>query len=175
MSKLDKINKIKEEENELRRILKLNNKLEYLFGQEQIINVNLNPINIKYKFCKENDNGFIEYKRTLSTYNNKKGKLLRQIYWRIHEYFIEQSNNIDDKFSNTLKCFYVIGLEDDGTPSNMSLQELNDSLQIIVESIQNTNINIKYLYLFNEIDKCYLLLVKFELELNNIDFDFDFF
>ena len=54
----------------------------------------------------------------------------------------------------------------------MSLQELNDSLQIIIDVIQNTEINIKYLYLFNEIDKSYLLLVKCELEQNNINFDF---
>ena len=151
---------------EIRRILRLNSKFEYLFSQNEL----MSPMKIKYKFCKENENGFIEYKRTLSTYTEKKGKLLRQIYWRIHENFIEQLNK--DNKSIRLKCFYVIGLEDNGSSSKMSLEELNESLEIITEAIKNTNINIIYLYLLNEIDKSYLLLVKLELDNDLVNFDF---
>lgn len=158
---------ISNKNNPIRKIVKLASKFDYLINNF----TNSNCINIKYKFCKEFESGYIEYKRTLTTYNNKKGKLLRQIYWRLHENYIQNemiSSNLDFK----LKCFYVIGLEDSGTPSNSSLEELDNSLQIILESIKDTNINIIYLYLFNEINKSYLLLVKFELKPEFIDWDY---
>ena len=66
----------------------------------------------------------------------------------------------------------MIGLEDDGSSSNLSLNELDKSLNIILQAISDTNINKSYLYLFNEINKSYLLLIKFELDINNIDFDY---
>ncbi len=165
-------NNINNKNNYLRKIIKLGNKFEYLFDYNLNIKKNNidNPIKIKYKFCKEYELGFIEYKRTLSTYTDKKGKLLRQIYWRLHENYTETLNIL-----NFLTCYYVIGLEDDGTSSNLSQSELDKSLKIILQTISDTNINIKYLYLFNEINKSYLLLIKFQLDLNNIDYDFDFF
>ncbi len=156
--------------NNLRKIIKLENKFEYLFDYNVNINKNNieNPIKIKYKFCKEYELGFIEYKRTLSTYSDKKGKLLRQIYWRLHENYTNESNIDLDK----LKCYYVIGLEDDGSSSNLTSSELDKSLNIILETISKTNINKSYLYLFNEINKSYLLLIKLELDINNTDFDY---
>ncbi len=171
--KLGLIEKNKKQNNYERKIIKLGNKFEYLFN----FNINYtnqldieNLIKIKYKFCEEYDEGFIEYKRTLSTYSDKKGKLLRQIYWRLHENYTGVFNNLTNTNTdeNKLKCYYVIGLEDDGTPSNLTLTELDQSLNIILNTIANTNINKSYLYLFNEINKSYLLLIKFELELDDV-------
>ena len=159
--------------NYLRKIIKLGNKFEYLFDYNVNKNNIENPIKIKYKFCKEYELGFIEYKRTLSTYSNKKGKLLRQIYWRLHEYYTDSSIESSPIESlNLLKCYYVIGLEDDGSSSNLSLNELDKSLNIILQAISDTNINKSYLYLFNEINKSYLLLIRLELDINNTDFDY---
>ncbi len=159
--------------NYLRKIIKLGNKFEYLFDYNVNKNNIENPIKIKYKFCKEYELGFIEYKRTLSTYSDKKSKLLRQIYWRLHENYTNESNTNESNIDlNKLKCYYVIGLEDDGSSSNLTLSELDKSLNIILQTISDTNINKSYLYLFNEINKSYLLLIKLELDINNVDFDY---
>ena len=107
----------------------------------------------------------------MSTYSNKKGKLLRQIYWRLHENYTGSNIESSNPF-NILKCYYVIGLEDSGSSSNLSLNELDESLNIILHTISDTNINKSYLYLFNEINKSYLLVIKFELDINNIDFNY---
>ena len=47
----------------------------------------------------ENDNGFIEYKRTLCSYDDKTSKLKNQIYWRMSEGM---------KYNSTNSCFYLI-------------------------------------------------------------------
>ena len=169
---MDLLNKNNDKYNNyLRKIIKLGNKFEYLFDYNVNKNNIENPIKIKYKFCKEYELGFIEYKRTLSTYSNKKGKLLRQIYWRLHENYTGSNIESSNPF-NILKCYYVIGLEDSGSSSNLSLNELDESLNIILHTISDTNINKSYLYLFNEINKSYLLVIKFELDINNIDFNY---
>lgn len=168
----------------IRRVSKLYKKLELLF-ENYTNNDIINPINIKYKFCEEYENGFIEYKRNLVSYNKKKDKLLRQLYWRLHESIIYEPvfnqfiinenilrknifdntfNNVNDNINFKLKCYYIIGLEDDGENGKQSFQDLYDSLKIMNETISNTNIKLIYLYLINEIDKSNLLVVKFELE-----------
>ncbi len=67
------------------------------------------------------------------------------------------------------RCYYIIGLEDNGCPSKISIEELNKSLDIIKESIKNTDIKIAYLYLYNELYKSYLLVVKLDIDTNEID------
>ncbi len=124
-----------------------------------------NAFKIKYHFGFEYDDGFIEYKRTLSSYVNKKEKLLRQIYWRISESVIHTNNKYPF-------CYYIIGLEDNGKTSNQSKLEFDLSLQIILDSIINTNIKNKYMYLFNELNKSYILVVKLWIEDNNFNFNY---
>lgn len=184
MGNKKKLNIINNHNNLIRRMSKLYKKLELLFENYSNNDIS-NPINIKYKFCEEHENGLIEYKRNLITYNKKRDKLLRQIYWRLHEsithepllndYILNENivrknifentfNNVNFDDNYTLKCYYIIGLEDDGKTGKQTLQNLYESLNIIYETISNTNIKLIYLYLINEIDKSNLLVVKFELQ-----------
>ena len=174
--------------NIIRRLSRLYEKFELLFNT-CLNNTPMNPISIKYKFCFESVNGPIEYKRTLKTYCKKKDKLLRQIYWRLYESIVYEpiinnnilNKNIMDKDifmelinSSILKCYYVIGIEDNGQTGKININELIESLNMINETILNTNIKLTYLYLINEIDKTNLLVTKFELELEQNDkFCFD--
>jgi hypothetical protein len=151
-----------------RKIIKLNKKLsdifEYFTFQKIPFDIK-HAYRIKYLFNFEYDYGFIEYKRTLSTYNNKKEKLLRQIYWRISE--STEYSNLDIPF-----CYYIIGLEDNGKASNQDIKELEISLQTILDSINNTNLKYKYVYLFNELNKSYLLVIKLWIEDDFDDFTY---
>ncbi len=146
-------------DNIFRKISRLDKKLTEIFELYKGIQENsyLKPYNIKYKFPFEYENGFIEYKRTLSTYLNKKDKLLRQILWRMSESIL---------YSNIKKptCYYIIGLEDDGKTSNLSKEELDKSLEILECSVSNTKIKHNYLYLFNELNKSSVLVIKLWLE-----------
>ncbi len=151
-----------------RIISRLDSKLNKIFDEQEIKKFDANISNayeIKYKFSFEYDTGYIEYKRTLSSYLNKKEKLLRQILWRISESI---------SFSNVKKptCYYIIGLEDDGKSSNQCEEEFDKSLKIILDSIINTCIKYKYTYLYNKLNKSYLLVIKFWIEDDSIDFDF---
>ncbi len=153
----------------IRRILRLDKKITDildLIEESKFVNNSIsNPYTIKYKFGTEYEVGFIEYKRTLSSYLNKKDKLLRQILWRISESVI---------FSEIKKptCYYIIGLEDNGYTSNQTNEEFEKSLKIILDSIIDTNIKYKFIYLFNELDKSVLLVIKFwsEEEFNNFNY-----
>jgi hypothetical protein len=137
-----------------------------------------NPIIFNYNFDKEIDYGFIEYKRTLIYYNNKKSKLLRQIYWRMSEFSVaQQYNKIDKIYKNYQKlnsninhdlCYYIIGLENSGIYSNINTNELYNSLDIIKKTIYNTNINCNYIFLFNKEYNAHILLV--ELYVKNIKY-----
>ncbi len=145
-----------------RKILGLDKKLNIIFNSNREIN---NPTSIKYKFSYEYDYGFIEYKRTLSTYSGKIKKLLRQIYWRMYQSSI-YFENCDPK------CYYLIGLEDNGFPSNINLEELDESLKIIKKSIENTDIKLEYLYLNNELYKSYILVIKLSISKDKFYFEF---
>jgi len=136
-------------------------------GESMISEIGLidNPIIFNYDFDKEIDYGFIEYKRTLIYHNFKKSKLLRQIYWRISEYSIY--NNDIDNHNNNL-CYYIIGLENSGVYSNININELQNSLDIIKKTIYNTNISYEYIFLFNKDNNAYTLLVK--LYMKNINY-----
>ena len=126
-------------------------------GDSRISEIGLtdNPIIFNYNFDKEIDYGFIEYKRTLATYHNfKKSKLLRQIYWRISESCINSLN----------LCYYIIGLENSGQYSNITTNELNKSLDIIIKTISNTNIKYEYLFLLDKNYNSKILIVKLYIE-----------
>ncbi len=160
------MNKIELNKN-IRKIVRLDKKLSDIFDIFDKFDANIfyqkelttikHAFKIKYLFSFEYDFGFIEYKRTLSSYNAKKEKLLRQIYWRISE-SVEYINT-DMPF-----CYYIIGLEDNGKPSNQDEKELDSSLKTILNSIVNTNLKYKYVYLFNELNKSYLLVIKLWIE-----------
>lgn len=155
-------------DNFCRKILRLDKKLTEIFDFYQDTqdiqdiqftqeNSFIKPFNIKYKFPFEYQYGFIEYKRTLSTYLNKKDKLLRQILWRMSESIL---------YSNITKpiCYYIIGLEDDGKTSNLSKDELEKSLEILQSTISDTKIKKNIVYLFNELNKSLVLVIKLWLE-----------
>ncbi len=146
-------------DNICRKILRLDKKLTEIFElyEGEKINSYSKPYYIKYKFPFEYENGFIEYKRTLSTYFNKKDKLLRQILWRMSESILYSCIKIPT-------CYYIIGLEDDGKTSNISREELDKSLEILQCSISDTKIKYNYVYLFNELNKSSVLVIKLWLE-----------
>jgi len=124
-----------------------------------IKNSKQNPILIKYNFLKECPNGSIEYKRSLVSYkDNKIEKLIRQIYWRIYEGLVTDGKKI---------CYYIIGLEDSGLPSNLFENELELSLEIIINFIPKTNLKFSYLYLKNEYNNSIILLIKFWFRKND--------
>lgn len=108
------------------------------------------PVLFNHNFIPEVDTGFIEYKRTLVNYNTKIDKLLRQIYWRLSESFYYSFNF----------CYYVIGLDNSGIYSNINHSDLEISLQIIIKTIHNRNINLKYIYLFNKNFNSYIIICK---------------
>lgn len=144
---------------ELDEIKKLSNKIEELFTN---INENSleNPINFNWDFKKEYMNGFIEYKRTLSTYcdETKINKLIRQIHWRIYEGITTE---------NTNTCYYIIGLEDSGIPSYINSMELEKSIEVIKNAILETELKFTCIYTHNTMKNYNFAIVKFWLGENN--------
>jgi hypothetical protein len=108
----------------------------------------------------ENDNGFIEYKRNLLSYENKLSKLKTQIYWRMSEGLTYNSSN---------SCYYIIGIDDNGTIQKViTHDEIIKSLEIVYKcTIQS---NIKYIYRQIIYNDSILVIIKFwkeETLLNN--------
>ena len=157
--------------NEFVNINKLANLFEDLFVlNEKSINISNididtnNEIIFNYIFEEEIERGNIEYKRSLVSYNNddKTNKLIRQIYWRIYEGVV----NIDKEC-----CYYIIGIEDSGLPSFLSISELKESIEFISKSIENSELNYSYLWLKNSIfDYNYLVVKFFPINSNQIDY-----
>lgn len=146
---------------QLEEIKKLSIIIDNIFLNNNINNFS-NPIEFNYNFKKEYSGGFIEYKRTLTSYvNSKINKLIRQIYWRIYEGIITENINL---------CYYIIGLEDSGFPSYSSEKELENSLQIILETLIDIDLKITYLYLYNSILNYNFIIVKFSLDNNKIEY-----
>lgn len=138
---------------QLDEIKTLSNKINNLFELYFVNNI-LNPIQFNYNFQKEFNNGFIEYKRTLLSYitNDKIDKLIRQIYWRIHEGLI---------VDNTCLCYYIIGVEDSGKPSFITDNELVESVNFILLNVKESEINFSYLYLINTNLNYKFVIIKF--------------
>ena len=143
---------------QMEEIKKLSIEVENLFENNNQ-NSFLTPIEFNYNFKKEYSGGFIEYKRTLSSYATSKiDKLVRQIYWRIYEGLVTESVNL---------CYYIIGLEDSGIPSNMSQEELETSIKIISNTMKNVDLIFTYLYLYNSVLNYNFVIVKFLLDEKN--------
>jgi len=122
-------------------------------------NIFINNLNyLNYNLEKENDNGNIEYKRTLLTYtsDNKKNKLIRQIFWRISEGLL---------IRNEKCCFFIIGIEDNGSLSNLNKFDLINNNIIINSIIKNTNIKSTNKIIFYKNKQ--ILLTRFYLDKND--------
>lgn len=156
--------------NEFEEITNLSTNIEKLF---ELYDTNKTPTKISnslefnYNFKKELTNGYIEYKRTLKSYdlNGKIDKLFRQIYWRMYESFV---------INGLKKCYYIIGLEDSGNPSYISKNELEESVKLIETNINSFNVNFKYLFLKNTIEKYDIVIIKFWIE-NNSENEIEYF
>jgi len=145
---------------------KLSIEINNLFLNNLSSNSFLTLVNFNYNFKKENPKGFIEYKRTISSYANAKiDKLIRQIYWRIYEGLIT---------TNTKLCYYIIGLEDSGIPSYLSKEELEKSMNIILIIQKNTGLKLSYLFLHNDIQNYDFVIIKFLLD-DNIEHKIEYF
>jgi hypothetical protein len=115
---------------------------------------NINEVIFNYVYEKEIERGNIEYKRSLESYNknDKTNKLIRQIYWRIYEGVV----SIDKEC-----CYYIIGIEDSGSPSFLTKNEIFNSLYFICETLSNTELNYSYLLVKNTLLNYEYLIVKF--------------
>lgn len=124
---------------------------QYIFPNES------KPIEFNYNFTKELADGFIEYKRTLLSYssNDKIEKLIRQIYWRIYEGLVTDGVS---------QCYYIIGIEDSGEPSYLNVQELSESVNIILTNLNNSEIKYTSLYLTNTKLNYKFAVVKFWID-----------
>jgi len=160
---------------EFDKINMLSNKIENLFETSKSY-INTHKINtidelkniprvvFNYIYEKEIVRGNIEYKRTLETYNEneKKNKLIRQIYWRMYEGVVSVNKEC---------CYYIVGIEDSGNPSFLTTNEIFNSLNFISNTISETDLNYSYLLVENTILGNIYLIVKFWPNvLNLIDF-----
>jgi elongation factor 1-alpha len=83
-----------------------------------------------FTLTKENDDGFVEYKRTLCNCNDMKiNKYATQMMWRITQ-------------NNKKFAIYFIGVNDDGTFADLNNDELFESVKkiIIISDIINASI-----------------------------------
>lgn len=114
---------------------------------------NIPKVIFNYVYEKEIERGNIEYKRSLESYNenDKTNKLIRQIYWRIYEGVV----SIDKEC-----CYYIIGIEDSGSPSFLTTKEIFNSLCFISETIKETELDYSYLLIENTILKNEYMIVK---------------
>lgn len=103
-------------------------KLSEIFESENnILNIEL-PV--------ESDNGFIEYKRNLSSYESKLFKLKTQIYWRMSEGL---------RFNSSSHCYYIVGIEDNGNIlEQITEDEMTKTLTIVKNCIDKSNIKSVY-------------------------------
>lgn len=160
---------------DLDKINKLSNKIEELFeisnshiNTHKINTVdeleNIHKVIFNYIYEKEIERGNIEYKRSLESYNenDKTNKLIRQIYWRIYEGVVSVDREC---------CYYIIGIEDSGSPSFLTTKEIFNSLNFISETIEKTELDYCYLFVENTILNNIYIIVKFWPKISNlIDF-----
>jgi hypothetical protein len=142
----DEINQDEYVDFSINNIINLYNNLEKLFIEDKIYNLYI-------EFPQEYYHGFIEYKRTLATYDNKIDKLRTQILWRLSEGLIHNQKEL---------CYYIIGLEDNGKFPllNIELTELEMSRKMIEQCIVNTQISMDYRYLSIEKENKIILIVR---------------
>lgn len=109
----------------------------------------------------ENDNGFIEYKRNIASFEYKPSKLKTQIYWRLSEGL---------NYNSQSSCYYIIGIENNGQIKNpITQEEITKTINIINKCTISSDI--KYIYKNIIYKNTPLLIVKFwkEEKLNETD------
>jgi hypothetical protein len=136
-------------DDEMPNELDINKMFEIHYKLTQIFETDIDILNIELP--NECDNGFIEYKRNLLSYENKQSKLKTQIYWRIAEGLTYNSSNI---------CYYILGIEDNGTIlKEITNEEIEKSINIIEKCIKKSNI--KAIKKFVKYKENRLLVYKF--------------
>jgi hypothetical protein len=112
---------------------------------------NDNICDLKLVLPEENDYGFIEYKRSFLSYENKLSKLKTQIYWRMSQGL---------RYNSQSSCYYLLGLENDGTIiKEISNLDFSKSIEILKKCIFESNIKFFSKKVFMK-DK-YFILIKF--------------
>jgi hypothetical protein len=161
----DNFNKINTLSNEIEELFNVS---KYYVNTHKINTIdelkNIPKVIFNYVYEKEIERGNIEYKRSLESYNenDKTNKLIRQIYWRIYEGVV----SIDKEC-----CYYIIGIEDSGSPSFLTTKEIFNSLCFISETIKKTELDYSYLLVENTILKNEYMIVKFWPKISDlIDF-----
>jgi len=133
-----------DDELDIDKMFEIHYKITELFENNKIDILDIN-------LPKENNFGFIEYKRTLTTYKKRISKLKTQIYWRLSEGLTYNSQNI---------CYYIIGIDDNGSIKHpITDDEIIITLDIINNCINNSDI--KYLYKKIIYNNHQLLIIKF--------------
>jgi len=130
----------------INNIINLHNKIELIFNQNKQIYYLDKISDLNIEFPPEYYHGFIEYKRTLSTYEHKIDKLRTQILWRLSEGLIHNQKEM---------CYYIVGIDDDGSYPllNIGITELEKSKKNIEQCINNMRISMDYRYLSIEKEK----------------------
>jgi elongation factor 1-alpha len=94
------------------------------------------------KLCPENDDGNIEYKRYLINLDdNKLEHLATQMNWRLYE-----GDNL---------ATYYLGVDDDGTPYNLSNREKKETLENFMKLLDKTNSEITNFETIKNNKNCY--------------------
>jgi hypothetical protein len=129
---------------DINTMLKIHYKLTELFENNENTDLDI-------ELPKENDFGFIEYKRTLFTYKLKLAKLKTQIYWRMSEGLTYNSQST---------CYYIVGIEDSGVVKYpIDQEEIISTLNIVNKCIENSDI--KYICKQIIYQNNPLLIIKF--------------
>lgn len=112
---------------------------------EEIIKNLINQSNLETEIIldKEDDDGWIEYKIHLVDIDqNKFQKLVTQMSWRI-----EEGNG---------KCYYYIGINDNGIPSGISENYLTISLKNLKKMSEYLKLFFKIIYIKKgQIENCF--------------------
>ena len=146
---------VNEEDNlDINKMFEIHYKLSELFE-------NYENSNLDIHLPEENDFGFIEYKRTLYTYNLKLSKLKTQIYWRLSQGLMYNSQS---------SCYYILGIENNGVIKYPITQEqVINTINVVNKCIENSDI--KYIHKQITYQDNPLLIIKFWKEeiLSNTD------
>jgi len=96
----------------------LSNKLKEIYPKLYINHIR----NDNLQFTEENDNGFVEYKRTLVGCSGRKAeKYATQMRWRMSEN------------TKSLSAIYYLGVDDNGSIYKLTENDLIESIRIFIE------------------------------------------
>jgi GTPase len=129
---------------------KIRNIFPFLFIKEQSFN--------NLKFNSENNNGFVEYKRSINNTDSFKiEKLASQMKWRI----LQNKNYF---------AIYYIGIDDNGTIVGVPQDKLIDNIKTFIKIASIISASICYLKVIyiNE-----LIILMFKVKLRKIFLEYD--